>query len=177
MPEKDSGLTLQYLDLVKEYRRGDWGFTGTRAGMTAVQHDWCKRWTRDVHPLVWRHGGAYGSDTQLHAIWKDTKYPSKVFVYPADDKRRRQVLHQKDVFVEQVMDPLVRNEIIVDKSTLLLATPHTQHEIIRSGTWHTIRCAIRAGKPVIIVWPNGKQTLHRDKVLYRIVDTLTGTQP
>jgi hypothetical protein len=51
----------------------------------------------------------------------------------------------------------------------MFATPHTQHEIIRSGTWATIRHAIKEALPVLIVWPNGKLTLHRDKVLYRVV--------
>lgn len=169
MNEKEQEHLLAYLDVLQTFKRADWGFTGTRKGMTHAQHTWIERWMRDGHPGVARHGGAYGADTQFHAIWKDTaRNPSKVFVYPADDKRRKLFLNQPRVFVEQVMDPLVRNEIIVDKDAFILAAPHTQHEIIRSGTWHTIRCAIRNEKPVLIAWPNGKLTLHRDKVLYRV---------
>jgi hypothetical protein len=160
---------LEFAEVIALYRRGSWGFTGTRAGMSVPQHDWCKRLLSDGHPSIFRHGGAYGADTQIHAIRRDSKFAGVTHVWPADPKRRAMFLNQRDVKVEDVMDPLIRNEEIVRRSTFMIAAPHTQYEIIRSGTWHTIRCAIRHGKPTLILWPNGDLTLHRDNVLYRVV--------
>ena len=55
-----------------------------------------------------------------------------------------------------------RDHRIVDDTQLLIAAPHTMHEILRSGTWATIRFAVRRRKPGFVVWPNGELTeLHR----------------
>jgi hypothetical protein len=38
----------------------------------------------------------------------------------------------------------------------VIAAPMSSAEILRSGTWATIRYARKAGKPVLIIWPNGE---------------------
>lgn len=50
---------------------------------------------------------------------------------------------------------LVRNRHIVNETTALLATPRSFAEVIRSGTWATIRYARKLGRPVIVIYPNG----------------------
>jgi hypothetical protein len=160
---------LKMTDVIKQYRRIEWGFTGTRAGMSVRQHGWCRMLLEKGRPSIFQHGGAFGADTQVHAVWKELKLVGHAQVWPADEKRRKLFLNQPNVRVHDIMDPLVRNEKIVDGSLFMVAAPHTQHEILRSGTWHTIRCAIKAEKPTLILWPDGRLTLHRDKVLYRVV--------
>lgn len=161
---------LSFDAVVSRFRQGDWGFTGTRTGMSAVQYSWCRRLLDKGRPAKFYHGGAFGADTQVHSLWREMKTSGQVVrVWPADDKRRRLFMNQLSVAVEEVMDPLIRNAIIVEKSAFMLATPHTQHEIIRSGTWATIRTAAKEGVPTLIIWPNGKLTLHDDNVLYRVV--------
>jgi hypothetical protein len=164
-----SNQELAIADVIRAYRGKEWGFTGTRAGMSTTQHGWCRKLLDKGHPSVFRHGGAFGADTQVHAIWKELKLSGHADVWPADDKRRALFLNQPRVTVKDVMNPLTRNEEIVSRVGFLVAAPHTQGEVQRSGTWHTIRFAIRNEVPTLILWPDGKLTLHRDKILHRVV--------
>jgi len=52
-------------------------------------------------------------------------------------------------------DYLVRNQDIVNECDVLVATPKENNEVLRSGTWATIRRATKAKKPVLIVNPDG----------------------
>lgn len=54
-----------------------------------------------------------------------------------------------------VKKPLDRNRDIVEAAEVLIACPDGP-ERQRSGTWATIRHALRVGKPVVIVWPDGR---------------------
>jgi hypothetical protein len=49
-----------------------------------------------------------------------------------------------------------RNQHIVDCADVLIATPSTSVEQLRSGTWATIRRARRKEIPVYLVHPDGK---------------------
>jgi hypothetical protein len=60
--------------------------------------------------------------------------------------------------VRQEQAPLARNRTIVAECDLLIACPSRMPEYRRSGTWATVRHARKAGKQVIIVWPNGDVT-------------------
>ena len=51
---------------------------------------------------------------------------------------------------------LERNRDIVDACDILIACPRTLKEELRSGTWATVRYARKVGKPVAILWNNGK---------------------
>jgi predicted Rossmann fold nucleotide-binding protein DprA/Smf involved in DNA uptake len=51
------------------------------------------------------------------------------------------------------LDPLVRNKVIVNISDVILATPFEDKEVMRSGTWSTIRYARKVGKTPIIILP------------------------
>ncbi len=49
--------------------------------------------------------------------------------------------------------PLERNHSIVNVTERLIATPKEMEEVLRSGTWATIRYAKKMRKPVEIIWP------------------------
>ncbi len=51
---------------------------------------------------------------------------------------------------------LARNRDIVNAADVLIAGPGGMEEIMRSGTWATVRYARKKQKPVIIVYPNGE---------------------
>lgn len=51
---------------------------------------------------------------------------------------------------------LVRNQIIVIDTNMLLAVPETEEEVVRSGTWSTVRFARTLAHPILIVWPSGR---------------------
>jgi hypothetical protein len=50
-------------------------------------------------------------------------------------------------------DYLDRNRDIVDNCDLLIATPKETTEVLRSGTWSTVRYAKKIGKPIVIIEP------------------------
>lgn len=61
---------------------------------------------------------------------------------------------QGDVIKEE-KEYIQRNHDIVDDSDMLIAFPSTMNEILRSGTWATIRYAKKRGKMVLIIFPDG----------------------
>jgi hypothetical protein len=155
--------------LVMEYACGEWGYTGTRAGMSGFQKQIIQHALTLGQPAMFRHGGAYGGDTEAHRAWKRTCKESKANVWPADEKRAAIFRGDIRTVVEVPMPPLDRNVIIVTKSQFMLAAPHTEQEIQQSGTWHTIRQALKRDKPILIVWPRSQRiTLYRGKTLYRV---------
>jgi len=162
--------TVQQLsDLMDEWIKEEWGFTGTRAGMTEKQKDLTRACLTLGQPAIIRHGAAYGADREFHAIWREELPRRFADVWPADDKSRKLFDDQDNVAVNPVLPPLQRNEEIVKRSKYMIATPHTQQEELRSGTWATVRCARRLEKPCLIIWPNGVMTLDFQKFLVRIV--------
>jgi hypothetical protein len=52
-------------------------------------------------------------------------------------------------------DYLPRNKNIVRATASLIATPFEFVEILRSGTWSTVRFARKLGKPVFLILPGG----------------------
>ena len=85
-----------------------------------------------------RHGVCVGSDLQAAAIAVSLGYHEARF--PAGS------------------NPLARNRIIVDGSQLMFATPNQPREVLRSGTWATIRYANKTYTPGITIWPDGSSS-------------------
>lgn len=112
------------------------GFTGTRKGMTTTQRaavrEALERAARGG-ATVFHHGGAVGADTEAAAI--AIQLGMLPVLHPAGD------------------DPLKRNREIVAAVDALVAAPAQAREILRSGTWATVRYARAAGIPVQIVAP------------------------
>lgn len=139
------------------------GFTGTRKGMTTEQHSqfvWLVRkleeeaeqGVREFH-----HGDCKGSDEMSHRIIKRVLRlgSGAVWIHPAQDARWRAFCVAPP---EQMLDPrppLDRNQDIVDASDVMIATPGEMEEVLRSGTWATIRRARKARKPLYIIFPDG----------------------
>lgn len=49
-----------------------------------------------------------------------------------------------------------RDHRIVDDTERLVAASHTAYEVLRSGTWATVRFAARRDKPGDVVYPDGR---------------------
>ena len=138
------------------------GFTGTRRGMTTYQKT-NLRHAVAILPERVIHGGAEGADEEFHnfiyrTISKETNVLS-MEIYPTANRTH---LWEDDfsidkcwgeVVVHDPMDPLVRDRIIAGRCDHLLAAPATVNEVLRSGTWATVRYARKAGKPVTILLP------------------------
>ena len=101
------------------------------------------------------HGDCVGADEQFHSICVQLGIP--VVIHPPEKDTYR-AFCDGAIRVEKPRPYLVRNNIIVDTTELLVATPKEDREppIQRGqGTWSAIRYARRSRKPFRVVWPDG----------------------
>jgi hypothetical protein len=133
------------------------GFTGTKHGMTESQKAGLRAHLERLNPQLFVHGACVGADDEADEIANELRIPR--FVYPAkpgfrrvsDDKLHSRIL--SPVTIMAPSRPLIRNRIIAEACFVLIAAPRQKAEVIRSGTWHTIRRARSRGKIVEILYP------------------------
>ena len=125
--------------------------TGSQKGWTPEQ----RAFMRDVlaNTSFLHHGACPGVDQQCHTEFAK---PHKTKAWPSNMEQLRCALHRlAQSHVHSVMPPLVRNRRMVDEAHRVYACPKEFHEIVRSGTWATIRYAKKTGKFLTIIWPDG----------------------
>lgn len=128
------------------------GFTGTRYGMSKFQVITVEKLLKGLSPTIVHHGDDQGSDLAFDIIAFKLNIPRHV--HPPTNTKR-----SAGIQAEQMSAPkpyLARNKDIVRECDILLAAPKSNKEVLRSGTWATIREAHRQNKKVITVWPNGE---------------------
>jgi len=67
------------------------------------------------------------------------------------------------ILIRKQKEYLARNKDIVAETEFLIATPKEYTEILRSGTWATIREAFRQNKKVAIIFPNGNIEILKER--------------
>lgn len=102
---------------------------------------------------LFHHGDCLGADTEAHDIALSLGY--SIIVHPPTNpalraNRRGIINHPAKLYIE-------RNHDIVDGCEVLVATPKTNIERQRSGTWSTIRYARKTGKRYYIINPNEEE--------------------
>lgn len=130
------------------------GFTGTQGGMTARQRDDLEhelRYLWRCGARVLRHGLCIGADEEAHDIATAQGYatwghPGFALGHPKRSPRRT-------TWTECVQPPLERNHIIVDRVSVMLAAPKSKVEVLRSGTWATIRYIRRRHVEYVLLTP------------------------
>lgn len=151
------------------------GVSGTQYGVSPIQHDWLNHMLRGIGMMELHHGGCVGSDYTAHLIgvaYFGTDYSVEdmpgwpeqpIVVHPPeimDKVEMKCLLRDQEIVKVLPRKPyLVRNHDIVDATEALFATPQSEAEVLRSGTWATIRYAIKVGKPVNICYPSGRMEL------------------
>lgn len=141
------------------------GFSGTREGCTHAQRLSLGRLLRVLfgrHEGISEahHGCAVGADADFALMLRG------FFV--------RQVGHPSNIpemtsqaavgccsLIRDPLPPLTRNADIVAESDALIACPKEGEEVVRSGTWSTVRRARKKGITVWIVEPSG--TVRKDR--------------
>ena len=133
------------------------GFTGTQRGMTPEQDETVRKAFRrmeDEGGSQWAaHGDCIGADAEFHDIARE--FDMKVAIFPPENPSKR-AWKEGDTCAEP-KPYLDRNKDIVDEVDYMLATPGEFEEVLRSGTWSTIRYAIKQQVPVQIVFPDGTE--------------------
>jgi hypothetical protein len=131
------------------------GFTGTQRGMTAHQKARLVTILTALWPeadeLKWEfhHGDCVGADFEAATIAKQLGF--WIVGWPPEIATKRAYFKS-----DETHDPapyLERNRFIVNATERLIAAPKENEEVLRSGTWATIRHARKMSRPIDIVWP------------------------
>lgn len=130
------------------------GFTGTRHGLTDVQAVLLRGLLGGI--TSFHHGGCRGADVEAaRMVRRSCTVPKTIICYPGPVSDSNQEDSGVDDEVRKPMAHLARNKRIVDDTDELFACPFEMTPQVRGGTWFTIRYAIKKGKPVTIIWPDG----------------------
>lgn len=132
------------------------GFTGTRDGMTDAQRAALGTLLIfDIKPYEFHHGSCQGADVEAAQLVRYVNAKCKIVCHPGPVGDRR----QEDSCVDDERHPnkafLVRNRDIVDACDVLIVCPKDMEHQTKGGTWYTHDYAVRKGKPVVVVLPNG----------------------
>lgn len=129
-------------------------FTGTQEGMTARQFEAFMKFIADPRWTEFGNGLCIGADAEALRHVVLARPDLTVTGFPSDrhDKTAWGVLrlcHR----VHARKDPLMRNADMAAWCDAAVATPKEAKEVIRSGTWATVRYVRNLGKPVTILEP------------------------
>jgi hypothetical protein len=131
------------------------GFTGSQTEPSEKQGDWLVEQIRTADEL--HHGACVGGDALAHFMAVLWDVP--VVVHPPSNESRvdeRVFEHGPDDRVDyrEPKEYLLRNRDIVNETDELVALP-SGPERLRSGTWSTVRYAVKLGRTVTICYPDG----------------------
>lgn len=131
------------------------GFTGTQQGMNDFQTENVVNKLVEIvkanhKELVFVHGDCVGSDEEVATLARELGF--YIIGRPALVAEHKRAYFKCDTLFP-AKAPLDRNQDIVDNSDMLIATPKEQSEVLRSGTWSTIRRAKKANLDRYIVGP------------------------
>ena len=137
------------------------GFSGTRKGLSPQQATALRaelqeqlRKQPDKEPEA-HHGDAIGADAEFHALCLELKI--RVVLHPPLTDRER-ALCAGAADVRARADFSEQSDAIVNATEVLLACPDGMKEKARgSGTWTTVRRARKAGKTIVICYPDGSR--------------------
>lgn len=162
------------------------GFTGTRRGMTADQSATLRerlgrKYTSWTMFSEFHHGDCVGADEQAHDMMRvllARNWPLRVdiIVHPPEDPRWRAGCGGEEGEPVKILEPkeyLERDREIVDCTDLLIACPSQFYQggdiakvggYGRSGTWYTVRYALKLRRPVLVIWADGSVSTENWKV-------------
>lgn len=130
-------------------------FSATRNGLTLPQAVQVCKIIKELSPDLIVHGGCTGGDENIDYI--AFQFGISRRVRPCNLKKFKGVL-QPGACIFPTKNPRERNLDIVQDGDTITAYPKGEKEQKRgSGTWQVIRMAKKIGKPLLIVYPNGRR--------------------
>ncbi len=124
-------------------------------GMTPNQADRLREVLHEnfVPSAEFHHGDCRGADVEAASIaWSIGFF---IHCHPPINPKNRGWFARNHCESSKY-DYILRDQHIVEQTGVLIATPHTDYEVRRSGTWTTVRYARNLKRPVVIIPPNGK---------------------
>lgn len=131
------------------------GFTGTRFGMTEAQLNSFSQLMCNLNPDKFHHGDCVGADDNaanetFSLFGKDRT----VCHPPIDESHRAFNPHYSEI--RKPKTHFARNRDIVNETDVLIACPKEDTHQDRGGTWYTVDFAMKVGKMVYTIWPDGR---------------------
>lgn len=151
-------------------------FTGNRTKMNIAQRRAFRKLLERWQPtgLTFRHGCCSGADRMAHLEvirrWAPD-YAMGMQLFPSNAEQYEWGFNElKDspeaegmtMLLFPIEAPLLRNRRMVRGANHLVAAPRGFYEVMRSGTWATIRYAREMGVPRTIILPDGRLTEERE---------------
>lgn len=128
------------------------GVSATQYGMTNPQRQQWIKWVMENGPWsAFHHGDCIGGDEEAFWMIREVFPNLRTVAWPGDNSSKR--AYTPSDLVMAVQPNLQRNRCIAEIADVLVAAPNTPYEVIRSGTWTTIRYARKLGKHVEIIGP------------------------
>jgi hypothetical protein len=133
-------------------------FTGSQKGMTHRQRELAAEWLESKRPAYVVHGGCTGADDEFDQLAASRGIHRVIYpgLPPYHDSRipDETLLERGPCTIHPAArHPLDRNPIIAREGHILLAAPRQAQMILRSGTWATVRSAMKQHKTVEILEP------------------------
>ena len=125
------------------------GFTGSREGMSSSQKEQFVMKLYELGPTEFHHGDCEGADGEAHDIVREF-FPDVKITGHLPKSFAKRAFRECDEYKDP-LPYLTRDHKIVDISEFMFGAPLTDNEIIRSGTWATIRYARKQNKPLFIL--------------------------
>ena len=135
------------------------GFTGTRSGMTPIASAKLAVLLTLLEPSEAHHGDCVGADAAFHAEVTDWLPECRMVIHPGSVRGSgmfRAFCTSKNQITHAVKPALTRNKDIVNAIDVLIAAPTGHQEMLRSGTWATIRYARSVKRPIIMLYSDGR---------------------
>lgn len=131
------------------------GFTGTRIGMNKIQAKIFEETIKKIDVDEFHHGDCIGADEEAHEIVRNCKPEVQIFIHPPKEKKLRAFCGGNYTAPEK--NYIARNCDIVDACKKIIAVPYGKKELVRSGTWATVRYARKENKSILIIYPDGQK--------------------
>lgn len=129
------------------------GFTGTKEGLTTAQLNRLRTEVRRIDIGVAHHGDCRGADANFHDCVRQFHRGATIVIHPPTDSKHR--AYKKGDVTQPEDDYLTRNANIAFAAEYMIACPKEHEEVMRSGTWATVRKARQYGKPILFIYPDG----------------------
>lgn len=127
------------------------GMTGSRNGISPIALIKFQNFITNNEICEGHHGDCFGADTIFHN--ELSKHNIKIIIHPPSNNGFRSYCNGDEI--RNPLPYLERNHNIVDETDMLIGFPATKKEIIRSGTWATLRYAKKMKKKILIIYPDG----------------------
>lgn len=121
------------------------GFTGTQKGMSQNQKEQFVLKLMEMTITEFHHGDCVGADGEAHDIVREF-FPDVRIVGHLPQSNGKRAFKKCDEYRDP-LPYLVRDRKIVDETDFLIGSPKSDDEILRSGTWATIRYSRKIDKP------------------------------